>query len=92
VKSGRPLILDSTPGPYRPIVQVVDNFARNHKLGLVCEARVGAGRLLVCSIDLPALADYPEARQLMASIVRYMNSADFDPSAELSPEVIGSIV
>jgi len=92
VKAGRPLILDSTPVSYRPTVQVVDNFARNHKLGLVCEAKVGAGRLLVCSIDLPALSDHPEARQLMASIVRYMKSTDFDPSDELTPATIASIV
>jgi len=92
VKAARPLILDSTPVSYRPAVQVVDNFARNHKLGLVCEAKVGAGRLLVCSIDLPALSDHPEARQLMASILRYMKSSDFNPADELSAETIASIV
>ena len=28
------MILDDTPAEFRPIVQVIDNFARNHKLGL----------------------------------------------------------
>ena len=53
---GRSVILDDTPVDFRPIVQVIDNFARNHKLGNLFEASVGAGRLLVCTIDLPRLA------------------------------------
>jgi hypothetical protein len=43
-------------------VQVIDNFARNHKLGLVFETGVGKGKLLVCAIDLLGLQDKPEAR------------------------------
>ena len=92
LKGGRALILDDTPVGYRPIVQMVDNFARNHKLGLICEARVGKGRLLVCSIDLPALQEHPEARQLLASIQRYMTSRAFRPSQELEPRLIRSIL
>jgi len=52
VKNSRPIILDDTPADYRPLLQVIDNFERNHKLGLIFEARVGKGRLLVCAIDL----------------------------------------
>ena len=37
----RSMILDDTPAEFRPIVQVIDNFARNHKLGVIFEARVG---------------------------------------------------
>ena len=92
VKNGRPLILDSTPHEYRPTLQVIDNFARNHKLGLICEAKVGKGRLLVCSIDLPALQKYPEARQLLGSILGYMMSNRFNPKHELDAKLIRSIV
>jgi len=92
LKNGRPLILDDTPVDYRPILQMIDNFARNHKLGLICEARVGKGKLLVCSIDLPALQEHPEARQLLASIHRYMGSNAFNPSHELEIGLIRSIV
>ncbi|MCX7008784.1 MAG: hypothetical protein NTY53_16310, partial [Kiritimatiellaeota bacterium] len=61
--AARPLILDTLPKDFRPIVQVVDNFARLHRLGLVFEARVGPGRLLVCACDLLTLEKQPEARQ-----------------------------
>jgi len=51
VKHSRPIILDATPADYRPIIHVIDNFARNHKLGLLFEAKVGRGKLLVCASD-----------------------------------------
>jgi hypothetical protein len=33
IKNSNALILDDTPDDYRPIVQVIDNLQRNHKLG-----------------------------------------------------------
>ncbi len=59
MKNSRPIILDATPAGYRPIVQVIDNFTRNHKLGLIFETRVGKGKLLVCAIDLLSLQELP---------------------------------
>ena len=79
------LILDDTPADFRPLVQVIDNFARNHKLGSVFEARVGKGKLLVCSIDMAAnLAERPAARQFARSLYAYLASSDFNPQAELA--------
>lgn len=83
VKNSRPVILDETPADYRPIVQVIDNFERNHKLGLLFETRVGRGKMLVCAINLLALQDKPEARQLLHSLLRYLDSPEFAPKAEL---------
>ncbi|PTY06348.1 hypothetical protein DB347_13035 [Opitutaceae bacterium EW11] len=78
-----PVVLTGTPAELRPQVQVVDNLARNDKLGLVFESRVGKGRLLVCAVDLYALQAKPEARQLLAGLVRYAGGADFHPAAEV---------
>ncbi len=89
----RSFILDDTPADYRPMVIVMDNFARNHKLGLIFEARVGRGRLLVCGIDLPALAEkQPAARQLLASLERYAGSDRFAPPSALSVDALGKIL
>jgi len=109
----RSIILDDTPAEFRPVVMVIDNFARNHKLGVIFEARVAGtakgtvpfslprsagaprksgqspGRLLVCGIDLPGLAEkQPAARQLLASLQRYAGSDKFQPRAELSVEIL----
>ena len=86
VKNSTPLILDNFPEGYRPVVQVIDNIERNHKLGLVMEWKVGAGKLLVCMADLEKVlaAGHPEGRTFCASLLDYMRSADFNPAAEIS--------
>ena len=91
VKNARPIILDDTPREYRPLVQVVDNFDRNHKLGLIFETRIGKGSLLVCAIDLPALQDKPEARQLLHSLLNYAASATFAPKQEMRTELLNKL-
>ncbi len=78
------VILDSLAG-YRPIVQPIDNVERNHRLGTIFELRVGAGRLLVCAIDLSAMPEAPEAAQLLLSLAQYAQSTKFAPSREVSP-------
>ncbi len=92
VKNARPIILDNTPADYRPIVHVIDNFARNHKLGLLFEANVGAGRLLVCASELPKLRDQPEARQLLHSLLRYAGSDRFQPARSLEVGTLNALL
>jgi len=88
----RALILDRAPVSFRPIAQVIDNFERNHKLGLIFEAKVGQGKLLVCGVDLQVLDHEPEARQLLSSLLTYAASDQFRPSQELTPAVLAEIV
>jgi hypothetical protein len=89
IQNSRSLVLDGTPADFRPIVQVVDNFARNHKLGNLFETQVGQGRLLVCAIDLPGIVDkQPAARQLLASLYAYAGSNGFKPTRELDGELL----
>ena len=63
-----------------PIVQMIDNFERNHKLGLLFEAKVGRGRLLVCTARLDACADRPEVRQFAKCLLDYAQSPAFHPA------------
>ncbi|MBN2425306.1 MAG: hypothetical protein JXB44_09800 [Calditrichaceae bacterium] len=81
-RASHSLILDSTPRKYRPIVQVIDNLERNHKLGLIFEFRSGRGKLLICMSRLDQMPEKPEAFQLYKSLINYMNSADFNPQCE----------
>ena len=83
VSRSQPVILDGSPRGFRPVVQVIDNLERAHRLGLVFEARVGPGRLLVCATDLPRRQDRPEARQLLHSLLAYAASDQFRPEQEL---------
>jgi hypothetical protein len=63
-----------------PIVRIIDDWSTNRDLGLIFEARVGRGRLIVTGIELLAGADArPEARQLLHSLMRYASGPAFDP-------------
>ena len=84
VKASHPMMLDNTASGYRPVVQVIDNIERNHKLGLVFEFQVGKGRLLVVMADLEKAAVYPEGRQFYESVLQYMTSADFRPQTKIT--------
>ena len=84
IKESHPLILDNFAKDYKPIVQVIDNIERNHKLGLVMEWKVGAGKLLVCMSDLEKAAEYPEGRAFYESVLCYMRSPEFNPQTEVN--------
>ena len=86
LKNSYPLIMDAMPEDFRPIVQVIDNVERNHRLGLLWEARVGKGRLLVCMADLSKCMDRIEAASFYRSMLSYMGSPDFNPQMSLSAE------
>jgi hypothetical protein len=86
-------ILDRLPPGLEPIAQPIDTWFRSHRLGLLFEAKVGPGRLLFSGIDLSSdLAKRPVARQLRYSLARYMESANFKPSTELSCDEIAGLL
>ena len=84
IRESHPLVLDNFAKDYLPIVQVIDNIERNHKLGLVMEWKVGAGKLLVCMSDLEKASQYPEGRAFYQSVLSYMRSSDFNPQSEIT--------
>jgi hypothetical protein len=70
MEGGRAVVLDGAPANLQPLVQVIDDYHRNHKLGAVIEARVGKGTLVISSLDLVTrLEERPAARQLRHSLL-----------------------
>ena len=85
VTQARGVILDEFPAALVPIVQVIDDWNTNRKLGLVFECRVGQGKLLVCAADLSNdLEKRPAARQLRSSLLAYVAGPMFAPRVEMS--------
>jgi len=83
------MILDDFSPELRPIVQVIDDWFTNRRLGLIFEGRLNGGKLLVCSIDLKSdLEKRPVARQMLNSLLRYADSPDFSPMNDLDIEVL----
>ncbi len=89
----RAINMDRLPRSLKPIVQVIDDWNRNYKLGLVFECRVGSGRLMVCSADIESELDQrPVARQLRHSLLAYLSSERFDPTVAVTPAQIRSFL
>ena len=77
------------PKDFQPIVQPIDTWHLSRKLGMMLEARVLNGRLLLTTLDIASDLDRRiVARQLRHSILRYMGSEDFQPTLTLSPDVL----
>ncbi|MDE7204922.1 MAG: beta-glucuronidase [Lachnospiraceae bacterium] len=80
VMNSAPMILDNikeTKG-IKPIVRMMDNFERNHNLGLIYEVTRGSAKMLVCEADLLTLRkEYPEAACLFRSLENYVQSDAF---------------
>lgn len=83
--------LDDLPQRLRPIVQVIDDWVTNRKLGLVWEARVGRGRLLVTSVDLTGELD-PVRRQLRQSLLAYAAGEAFAPEHAVAFEAVAALI
>lgn len=94
----QPMILDSYdrdhhwPKAFRPLVQLIDSWKINRKLALVAEAKVGKGKLLICSIDLENdLEQRPATRQFRKSLFAYLQSESFDPQHEVGDLALSGI-
>jgi len=86
------MILDELPPGVQPLIQPIDTWFENRKLGLLFECRSGGGKLMVCSIDLLKDMDKrPVSSQLLHSILSYMNSTAFNPKTEVFPELAGNL-
>jgi hypothetical protein len=85
------LRLDALPRELKPVVQVIDDWFTSRRLGLVIEARVGKGKLVVTGLDLRTPSD-PVTLQLRTSLLNYARSKNFAPQVELSPAQVRSLM
>lgn len=73
MNNSRPIILDEE-SEYENIVQVIDNFDRNHNLSILFEKKVYGGKLVVCAMDVLEHLDKAEVRQLYYSLAEYITA------------------
>jgi Glycosyl hydrolases family 2, sugar binding domain/Glycosyl hydrolases family 2/Glycosyl hydrolases family 2, TIM barrel domain len=78
--------LDALPVKVDMPFRFVDKFNRNALPCAIFEAKVGKGKLLVCTLDISNDLDSRiAARQLRRSILEYMAGDKFQPRNEVSP-------
>ena len=84
--------LTDFPKSFQPIIQPIDTWFINRKLGMLFEAKVGNGKIVVCSADIQNNPEErPVARQLRYSILKYMNSHLFHPENEIDLSLIENL-
>lgn len=91
VNRAQTMLLNDFPRELKPIVQPIDTWFINRRLGMLFEARVGKGRLMMTSMDLENLTNRPVAECLYQSIISYMQSGNFRPETEVTMQQIQDI-
>ena len=77
------------PADYQSPIQPIDTWHVSRKLGMLVEAKVLKGKLLMTTMDIDSHLDRRVvARQMRQAILSYMQSDDFNPSLTLEPQVI----
>jgi hypothetical protein len=84
-KDGRAMVL---PPGVTSLVTALDCYARMRNMGMLVEARVGGGKLIVSSMGLMEQLHRPEVNALTQSVLNYMASGLFSPPQELPPQVL----
>ncbi len=86
------LDLEGTPDTFRPILQSIDTYDRCLKEGIIFEARVENGKLLMAAIDFEKdIANRPAAQQLLYSLKAYVSSPEFNPDQTLPANFIAAM-
>lgn len=80
------------PRPMECIITEMDSYAFLRPMAQLVEFRCGGGKVLLSSMGLQNLQQYPEARALLDAIYRYLESEDFAPVQELTVEELERMV
>ena len=80
------------PNDFQPLVQSIDTWFLSRKIGMLFEANVLGGQLVMTTMDITNnLEQRHAARQMRASILHYMNSEQFHPSFSIDPQRISDL-
>ncbi len=81
--------LREMPSDYQPAIQPIDTWHVSRKLGMMIEANVLGGKLLMTTMDLSNNLEHRlVARQMRKAVLEYMQSDDFSPSLTLDEETV----
>ena len=92
VNKAQVMNLTEFPQSCRPPFQPIDTWHVSRRLGMIVEARVGGGKLLMTTFDISSNLDRRVvARQLRKSILAYMQSSCFQPDTEVPVETVRNL-
>jgi hypothetical protein len=91
VNKSQVMHLEDFPKSFRSLVQPIDTWFLNRRLGLIFEAAIGNGKIIVSSANL-ADTSGPAARQLLYSLRKYMGSNKFNPAEKIDIALIKDLL
>ena len=72
---------------------MIDDWNTNRRLGLVFEAKMRAGKVAVCSVDLEnGLENDPVRRQFRASLLDYLAGPKFHPKVTVDTAALQQLI
>lgn len=81
--------LTDFPKDFQPLIHSIDTWFLSRKAGMLFEANVLGGRLVMTTMDLDSDPDNRlAARQMYASILEYMNGDFFRPSHKIDIKLV----
>jgi polygalacturonase len=92
VQNAQVMQLSAFPKGFQALIQSIDTWFHNRKIGMLFETKVLNGKIMVCSADLKSdWENRPVAQQLYTSILHYMQSDAFFPQYTVDTECIRDI-
>jgi hypothetical protein len=80
------------PADFQPTVQSIDTWFVSRKIGMLFEANVCGGKLMMTTMDIDNNLDNRiVARQMRKAIVDYMNSDSFRPASTVELEQVSDL-
>lgn len=80
------------PKEFQPIIQSIDTWFLSRKIGMLFEANVLNGKLMMTTMDISNDLDKRVvARQMRKSILDYMRSSNFQPKHQISISLINQL-
>ncbi len=90
LEGGSSVVFNDLGLPFDPIIEVVSSYKTIVKQAALFELKVGAGRLLVCSLNItPGDA---ASEHLLQTMIRYAQSEAFDPTVQADKTHIEAIL
>ena len=71
VENSKSEILDCCYEDKKFIIRTIDNFERNHQLGMLYEYERSGGKVVVCNCDFDKLSKSVAGRQFIKSVIDY---------------------
>lgn len=90
IKGGGTIVFNDLDIPFDPIVEIVSSYKLIRKQASIFELGVGAGGLLVCTLNL--INQDPGAADLYNCMLRYISSDEFKPKSVVTEEWMRELI